>query len=63
GAVCQLSPENGRPTARLRRSRLDEHRWIGGISIFGILLALGSALSWALGTVYIKRQAAKVDSL
>jgi len=35
----------------------------GGISIFGILLALGSALSWALGTVYIKRQAAKVDSL
>ncbi|RUS48872.1 DMT family transporter [Cohnella sp. AR92] len=35
----------------------------GGISILGILLALGSALSWALGTVYIKRQAAKVDSL
>ncbi|WP_127532048.1 DMT family transporter [Paenibacillus kobensis] len=35
----------------------------GGISIFGILLALGSALSWALGTVYIKLQAAKVDSL
>ncbi|MGG1550966.1 DMT family transporter [Paenibacillus ferrarius] len=35
----------------------------GGISIFGVLLALGSALSWALGTVYIKRQAAKVDSL
>ncbi|GGD81113.1 DMT family transporter [Paenibacillus nasutitermitis] len=35
----------------------------GGISIIGILLALGSALSWALGTVYIKRQAAKVDSL
>lgn len=35
----------------------------GGISILGILLALASALSWALGTVYIKRQAPKVDSL
>lgn len=35
----------------------------GGISLIGILLALASALSWALGTVYIKRQAAKVDSL
>ncbi|MBB6636852.1 DMT family transporter [Cohnella thailandensis] len=35
----------------------------GGISFIGILLALASALSWALGTVYIKRQAAKVDSL
>ncbi|EFM11028.1 protein of unknown function DUF6 transmembrane [Paenibacillus curdlanolyticus YK9] len=35
----------------------------GGTSILGILLALGSALSWALGTVYIKRQADKVDSL
>ncbi|GLX66137.1 DMT family transporter [Paenibacillus glycanilyticus] len=35
----------------------------GGISVLGILLALGSALSWAFGTVYIKRQAAKVDSL
>ncbi|GIO15729.1 putative transporter YvbV [Cohnella xylanilytica] len=35
----------------------------GGISFIGILLALASALSWALGTVYIKRSAAKVDSL
>lgn len=35
----------------------------GGISMLGILLALASALSWALGTVYIKRQAPKVDSL
>ncbi|MUT65046.1 DMT family transporter [Paenibacillus sp. NEAU-GSW1] len=35
----------------------------GGISFIGILLALATALSWALGTVYIKRQAAKVDML
>ena len=27
----------------------------GHISIAGILLALGSAVSWALGTVYVKR--------
>ncbi len=35
----------------------------GGVSFIGIALALASALSWALGTVYIKRTAAKVDSL
>ncbi|WP_276357929.1 DMT family transporter [Cohnella caldifontis] len=35
----------------------------GGLSAVGIVLALASALSWALGTVYTKRVTAKVDSL
>ncbi|WP_027092082.1 DMT family transporter [Cohnella thermotolerans] len=35
----------------------------GGVSAIGIVLALASALSWALGTVYTKRVTAKVDSL
>lgn len=35
----------------------------GGFSWAGIVLALASALSWALGTVYVKRTTAKVDSL
>lgn len=35
----------------------------GGLSGAGIALALASALSWALGTVFIKRNAAKVDML
>ncbi|PZE21077.1 DMT family transporter [Paenibacillus xerothermodurans] len=35
----------------------------GEISSTGILLALGSALSWALGTVYVKRIGERVDSI
>lgn len=35
----------------------------GSISPVGIVLALLSALCWALGTVYIKRNAARVDIL
>lgn len=35
----------------------------GSISIWGIILALASALSWALGTIYIKRNAVRVDML
>jgi len=35
----------------------------GGVSAVGIALALASALSWALGTVYTKRMTAKVDLL
>lgn len=35
----------------------------GHISIIGVLLALGSALSWALGTVYMKKTAQKVDGI
>lgn len=35
----------------------------GSISVPGILLALASALSWALATVYTKRNAARVDML
>lgn len=35
----------------------------GSISIPGILLALASALSWALATVYTKRNAVRVDML
>ncbi|HSU79944.1 MAG TPA: DMT family transporter [Candidatus Angelobacter sp.] len=35
----------------------------GHISILGIILGLLSALSWALGTVYTKKIAHKVDSL
>jgi drug/metabolite transporter (DMT)-like permease len=35
----------------------------GHISIVGILLALGSALSWALGTVYVKKISPAVDPI
>jgi drug/metabolite transporter (DMT)-like permease len=35
----------------------------GNISIAGVLLALGSALSWALGTIYVKKSSAKVDNI
>lgn len=35
----------------------------GSISPVGVLLALASALSWALATVYTKRNAARVDML
>ncbi|MBP2000363.1 drug/metabolite transporter (DMT)-like permease [Paenibacillus shirakamiensis] len=35
----------------------------GTLSPLGIILGLGSALSWALGTVYMKRIGSKVDSL
>lgn len=34
-----------------------------GVSMEGIILALGSALSWALGTIYMKKNAERVDSL
>jgi drug/metabolite transporter (DMT)-like permease len=36
---------------------------LGQISIVGILLALGSSLSWALGTIYVKKIGAVVDSI
>ncbi|ULO07784.1 DMT family transporter [Paenibacillus sp. 19GGS1-52] len=35
----------------------------GSISLSGIILALASALSWALGTIYLKKNAARVDML
>jgi drug/metabolite transporter (DMT)-like permease len=35
----------------------------GHISIIGIFLALGSAISWALGTVYMKKTSHKVDGI
>jgi drug/metabolite transporter (DMT)-like permease len=35
----------------------------GHISIIGIFLALGSAISWALGTVYMKKTSHKVDGV
>ncbi|MBO7746157.1 DMT family transporter [Paenibacillus sp. MWE-103] len=35
----------------------------GHISAAGILLALGSALSWALGTVFVKKSGAAVDPI
>ncbi|RFU66667.1 DMT family transporter [Peribacillus glennii] len=35
----------------------------GNISVIGIILALGSALSWALGTVYVKKTSDRVDSI
>ncbi len=35
----------------------------GSISLSGIILALLSALSWALGTIYLKKNAARVDML
>lgn len=35
----------------------------GHISVTGILLALGSALSWALGTVYVKKVSSSVDPI
>lgn len=36
---------------------------LGHVSIIGILLALGSALSWALGTIYLKKIGSVVDSI
>lgn len=35
----------------------------GSVSIGGIILALASALSWALGTIYMKKNAPRVDTL
>ncbi len=35
----------------------------GDLSVTGILLALGSALSWALGTIFVKKVAPIVDSI
>ncbi|MCZ8517170.1 DMT family transporter [Paenibacillus filicis] len=35
----------------------------GHISLTGILLALGSALSWALGTVFVKKKSGAVDPI
>lgn len=35
----------------------------GHISVFGVVLGLLSALSWALGTIYVKKTAHQVDSL
>lgn len=35
----------------------------GSISLPGIILALASALSWALGTIYLKKNAVRVDML
>ncbi|KXZ20153.1 DMT family transporter [Bacillus nakamurai] len=35
----------------------------GHISFTGILLALGSAVSWALGTVFMKKTGSRVDSI
>lgn len=35
----------------------------GHISVTGILLALGSALSWALGTIYVKKTGPRVDPI
>ncbi|MDL5610649.1 DMT family transporter [Bacillus halotolerans] len=35
----------------------------GHISVIGVLLALVSALSWALGTVFMKRTGSRVDSI
>lgn len=35
----------------------------GQISIPGVMLALGSALSWAIGTVYVKKKASGVDPI
>ncbi|KRF62648.1 transporter [Bacillus sp. Soil768D1] len=35
----------------------------GNVSAIGIILALGSALSWGLGTVFIKKTGDRVDSI
>lgn len=35
----------------------------GHISVAGILLALGSALSWALGTIFVKKKGPSVDPI
>jgi len=35
----------------------------GHVSVAGILLALGSALSWALGTIYVKKNGTRVDPI
>ncbi|MFJ9498244.1 DMT family transporter [Brevibacillus centrosporus] len=35
----------------------------GQISIVGVVLAILTAISWALGVIYVKRESSKVDSL
>lgn len=35
----------------------------GHISVAGVLLALGSALSWALGTIFVKKKGPSVDPI
>ncbi|MGB8954928.1 MAG: DMT family transporter, partial [Tumebacillaceae bacterium] len=35
----------------------------GELSVTGIVMALGTALAWALGTVYVKKVGTRVDSL
>lgn len=35
----------------------------GHLSVIGILLALGTALGWAFGTVYVKKQGTRVDAI
>ncbi|CAM4440773.1 DMT family transporter [Paenibacillus tarimensis] len=35
----------------------------GHISVAGVLLALGSSLSWALGTIYVKKVTPRVDPI
>ncbi|MNU51369.1 putative amino-acid metabolite efflux pump [compost metagenome] len=35
----------------------------GSLSLVGVMLALGSAVSWTLGTVYMKKITGKVDSI
>lgn len=36
---------------------------LGHLSVIGILLALGTSLGWAFGTVYVKKQGARVDAI
>lgn len=35
----------------------------GEFSLAGVLLAIGSAISWALGTIYMKKNAARTDTV
>lgn len=35
----------------------------GELSPFGIVMAIASALCWAIGTIYMKKQSARIDSL
>ncbi|WP_411343594.1 DMT family transporter [Paenibacillus sp. WLX1005] len=35
----------------------------GELSPFGIIMAIASALSWAIGTIYMKKQSNRIDSL
>ncbi|MEW4371515.1 DMT family transporter [Paenibacillus kandeliae] len=35
----------------------------GELSPFGIMMAIASALCWAIGTIYMKKQSARIDSL